>query len=83
MSSAAASSANVDFHSLPDEIAQGITDLQSSTPVGNYYFLFLFLCIHRLFHCYHLVFAILFLFKFYAWMVFQQSNKSLEINNHP
>lgn len=41
-----------DFHSLPDEIAHGISDiqaLQSSTPVGNYFIFFLLFMLNFLF----------------------------------
>lgn len=40
----ATDSNNTDFHSLPDEIAQGFTDMQSYMPVGNYSFVLFFFC---------------------------------------
>lgn len=53
MGSATTGSGNADYHSLPDEIAQGFTDMQSQVPVGNYsvtfmFFLFSFTHIHIL-----------------------------------
>lgn len=48
MGSATTGSGNADYHSLPDEIAQGFTDMQSQVPVGNYSvtFMFFFLFTH-------------------------------------